>query len=165
MEHCRVVGTCIYCLERPSRLHLGLGYCGNCEEIGIPGHPADFYPRCKKCKCWHANRPPITEFPESAGNVFNEADGLIERVENRIFWHHLGRFRHLFSPNQISYDPPRTEPSADNVKFNKDTKECVVCQEKCDQLVGYHCGHGYCKTCIAQLKNCAYCRASFVQSL
>ena len=155
MEHCRVVGTCIYCLERPSRLHLGLGYCGNCEEIGIPGHPADFYSRCKKCKCWHANRPPVTEFPEPS----------VRRrhlVEEFRFGNKVAR---RYDPRYDGDPPLRTEPSSDNVKFNKDTKECVVCQEKCDQLVGYHCGHGYCKTCIAQLKNCAYCRASFVESL
>lgn len=54
VPHCIPVGTCIFCGINKSQLERNKGYCTNCEKDNVSGHPGRIYPKCGKCKYFHA---------------------------------------------------------------------------------------------------------------
>jgi len=49
---CWKIGFCKFCLVRPSQLHIGRGYCVECEAAGVPGN-ASHLKECADCKNRH----------------------------------------------------------------------------------------------------------------
>jgi len=49
---CWKIGFCKFCLVRPSQLHIGRGYCVECEAAGVPDN-ASHLKECRDCNHRH----------------------------------------------------------------------------------------------------------------